>query len=237
MRKFLTTAFLLFVTFSMTANAQNINEIPTVSVTGSAEIFVVPDEAVFSLKVEKTNMELDMAKAENDKAVSAIIELAKRHGIDGKDIKTDYISVNKAFEYVGTGVARKRVFTGFRVSKTVIVKLRKLEKFEELFSDSLKTGLTEVSNVSFQTSESRKHMDEARIKAITAAREKASALAKALNQSIGKAVMIKEASYNFRSSMANNLSLGSESSGESTSTFAAGTIKLRAQIEVKFLLN
>ena len=123
------------------------------------------------------------------------------------------------------------------MSKTVIVKLRKLEKFEELFSDSLKTGLTEVSDVSFQTSESRKHMDEARLRAITAAREKASALAKALNQTIGKAIMIKEGSYSFRSSMANNISLGSESSRESTSTFSAGTIKLRARIEVKLLLK
>ena len=61
--------FLLLVLFSAPAWAQqnfDVTKMPTVSVTGTAEIQVVPDEATFSLRVSKTDKNLQTAKAQND---------------------------------------------------------------------------------------------------------------------------------------------------------------------------
>jgi uncharacterized protein YggE len=213
---------------------------PTISVTGTAEIFVVPDEVIFSLEVEKTNKDLQIAKRENDESIGQILALTKRFEIAPKDVKTDYISVSKQYEFIGTGPERRRVFTGFAVSKTVIVKLKDLSKFESFFSEVLKTGVSEIKSVSFGTSESRKYKDEARTKAMIAAREKAQAMAGAIGQSIGKAVQISEQTsrvFNAYSNITANTVSDSDISGRGSDTFSAGTLSIKLSVEVKFLLN
>ncbi len=226
--------------FIFTVNAQKISEMPTVSVNGAAEIFVVPDEAIFSLGVSKINTDLQIAKSQNDKSVSQILALTKRFGIESKDVKTDYISVSKRYEFVGRGDARRRVFKGYEVSKTVIVKLRDLSKFESFFSEVLKTGVSEIRRVNFATSELRKYKDEARSKAIVAAKEKATAIAGAIGQTVGKAIQIEEKITNYyprNIQNESNYAGFTSGSGGNSGTFSAGTISIKAQVGVKFMLN
>ena len=93
--------------FLFSTNAQNINQMPTISVTGMAEVNVVPDSAVFNLFVEKVNKDVLAAKKENDASISQIIALTKKFGMEEKDVKTDFISVSKRYENVGSGASRR----------------------------------------------------------------------------------------------------------------------------------
>jgi uncharacterized protein YggE len=238
--RYLSLTILFLVFFSSILTAQKISEMPTISVSGVAEIFVVPDEAVFSLEVEKINMDVQIAKEENDQSVAQILALAKKFDIKSKDIKTDFISVTKKYEFVGRGDARKREFTGFAVSKTVIVKLRDLKKFEEFFSEVLKTGLSEIRRISLDNSESQKYKEEAREKAMIAAKKKAEAMARALGQTIGKAVEIQETNSSIINRYANitaNTTSSFGNTGDGSGTFSAGTISIKIQVGVKFQLN
>jgi hypothetical protein len=238
---FFALTFLLLVSIKAQP-AVAVNQMPTVQVTGTAEIQVVPDLVTFALRVTKSDKSLQVAKTRNDANVAEIIVLTRRFQIDAKDVKTDFISVREKFERVKQKDDDEYtdVFAGYTVSKTVVVKLKDLTKFEEFFSEVVRIGVTEVNSVSFESSELRKHKDQARMMAMRAAREKAEAMAKEIGQSVGKAVSIEEKDIDgYRSPNANfsSNSFSVSDDKNDSETFAIGTISVKAQVEVLFLLN
>jgi uncharacterized protein YggE len=231
--------------FAMSASGQNVDvsKLPTVDVTGVAEIFVVPDEVSFSLKVAKTDKELEKAKRDNDQIIKKVLELARDFKIDPKDVKTDFITVKEAYErrkITGSVEEFQNVFVGYTVAKTVVVKLRELSRFEEFFSKVIGIGVTDIGGVTFASTELRKHKDQARAMAMRAAREKATALAAEIGQTIGKAVAIKEENVDgYRNPYANisNNSFSVADDNADDDTFSVGTISVRALVTISFLLN
>jgi uncharacterized protein len=244
---------LLFFTlcFGWSVSAQEIDKMPMIIVTGTAEVMVAPDEVIFSLDVTKTNKDLQVAKRLNDEVVSKVLELTRRFSVAPQNVKTDYVSVEMKYESIrdakkkiygedGDEVGTK-IFRGYEVSKTIIVKLTDISRFEEFFAEALKTGLTEVNSVKFETSKLRENKDKARDLAMKAAREKATALSASVGQTIGKAIRIVEgivSNQNYSNLSANSNTVGTTGSfSESVATFAPGAIKVEAQVTVSFLLN
>ena len=231
------TFFALVFTFSI--NAQKVGDVPTVSVTGTAEVKVIPDSAVFRMSVEKIRKSMVDAKRENDTSVSQILALTKKFGIKKKYVKTDFISVSKRYEWIGVRTNRRKIFKGYAVSKTIIIKLKNLKKFEAFFSEVLTTGITAVQSVHFQTSEFQKHKREMRIKAVKVAKAKAFEMAVAIDQSIGKAISISEnGGRRFaNANITSNYFRSAQNSSPTVGTFSPGTITIRSQLAVVFLLN
>jgi len=64
---------LIVLTLFAVGFGQDLKEPPTIHVTGTAEISVPPDAAVFSLEVAKLNKDLAIAKRETDEALARII--------------------------------------------------------------------------------------------------------------------------------------------------------------------
>lgn len=244
---------LLVLTFciGLSVSAQDIDKMPVITVTGTAEVMVAPDEVNFSIDVTKTNKDLQIAKRLNDETVSKVLELTRRFSITPQNVKTDYISVEMKYESIrdaqkkiynedGDEVGTK-IFRGYEVSKTVIVKLTDISRFEEFFAEALKTGITEINSVKFETSKLRENKDKARDLAMKAAREKATAMAAAVGQPIGKAIRITEGNtvnqiFSSANISSNTISVSGGFS-EAVATFAPGAIKVEAQVTVSFLLN
>ena len=242
-------AVLLCVTFS--SSAQEVDKVPLITVSGSAEVQIAPDEAVFSIDVTKTNKDLQAAKRLNDESVGKILELTRRFSIAPQNVQTTQIAVDMKYESIRDPKTRiysedgdeigKRVFRGYEVSKSVTVRLTDLSRFEEFFAAILQTGVSAVNNVRFETSKLRENKDKARDMAMKAAKEKATAMAAAVGQSIGRAIKITEA--NAGGQRFANYSMNANQTGtegvftESLVTFAPGAIKIEAQVTVSFLLN
>jgi len=159
-----------------------------VTVTGDAEVRVVPDEVVVTLGVETWDADLSVAKNQNDERVARVLALARGLGIKPEHIQTEHISVEPRYhdDY------EKRGFLGFYVRKTMVVTLRDLTRFEDLLTGALGAGATHVHGVQFRTTELRRYRDQARALAVGAAREKAEALAKELGQKVGQPQTIQE---------------------------------------------
>jgi uncharacterized protein YggE len=253
MRKFL---ILLAVSlcFVLAVPAQDIDKMPLVTVTGTAEVMVVPDEVVFSLDVVITDMDMQAAKRQSDGTIAKVLELTRRFSITPQNVKTDHITIDRMFEVIRSDKTRvtttsdddddqmigERIFKGYKISTTVVVKLTDLTRFEEFFAESIKTGITEVDKVIFQTSRLRENKDKARDMAMKAAREKASAMAGSVGQEIGKAIKIIEGSSESRYGNFSNSNYSTDAGPATTSsvaTFAPGSIKIDAEVTVSFLLN
>ena len=64
-----------------------------ITVTGDAEVKVVPDEEIITLGIETDSKDLNAAKTENDEKIKKIINAAKNLKIEDKYIQTDYMNI------------------------------------------------------------------------------------------------------------------------------------------------
>jgi uncharacterized protein YggE len=236
-RKSLLVVFLgaFFAASALSSRAQDRVLPPLITVTGEAEIRVVPDEVVFDVMVQTLNRDLKVAKAQTDERLKRLIELTRRYGIAPQDVQTDYISVEPRYR----GNNETRQFLGFSVRKDLVFKLRDISKADELLSEVMDSGITKINDIDFRTSELRKYRDQARAQAIRAAREKAVALTAEIGQKVGKAYSIEEVVPTGNAYMQNTVSANySGSTGdaaESTSgTLAIGQITVNARVVVRF---
>lgn len=246
-----TILIVILLCLASSSSAQEIDKLPVITVTGTADVQVAPDEALFSIDVTKTNKDLQAAKRLNDESVGKLLELSRRFSISAQNVQTSQITVDMKYESIRDAKTKvfsddgdeigKRVFRGYEVSKTVTVRLTDLSRFEQFFAEVLQTGVSAVNSVTFETSKLRENKDKAREMAMKAAKEKASAMAAAVNQTIGKAIRVTEGTVG--SPMAANNYSNSSAIGtggvftESLVTFAPGAIKIGAQVTVSFLLN
>lgn len=206
-----------------------------ITVSGEAEIRVVPDEVRFDVAVQSFNKDLRQAKAQTDERIGRLIEMTRRYQIAARDVQTDYFKVEPRYK----GDDNSRLLTGYVVRKDLVFTLRDVSRAEALLSETLEVGVTRINDIEFRTSESRKHRDEARALAIKAAREKAIALTSEIGQKIGKAYSIEEEGAVNRGGNAypNISSNAIRMEGESSAaegTLALGQIVLSARVVVRF---
>ena len=208
-----------------------------ITVTGTAEINVPPDEVILNLGVESRDRDLSAAKSRHDARMKKIMADARNAGVDPRNIQTNALRMNA--DYSEEKVPR---FLGYEITQTVQITLKDLTKYESLTSKLLQDGVNRIDSVEFEVAETRKYMDDARLKAIRAAREKAIAMATELGQTIGRPWTILEnnASANYYQANAyasfgsRAVQVSEESGGSSV---APGEVSIRASVNVSFELQ
>ena len=159
---------------------------PRITSHGEAEIRVAPDEVIVRVGVEAFAVELAEAKQEADARMDRVLDSARALGVPDERLSTDYISVQPDYES-----SRLRI-EGFMVRRDLEIRLRDLDRFEDLLTAVLDAGANRIQGVHFRTTELRRYRDEARDLALDAAREKATAMAARLGKRIGDPISINE---------------------------------------------
>jgi uncharacterized protein len=219
---------------------------PTISVSGTAEIRVVPDEVNMRIGIDTRDPKLDEAVKQNDTRITAVLAFLKGADIDAKDIQTDYIEIQP--QYNPDRRAQQVVPEFYLVRRNVGIRLRKIPQFDTVLAGVLRSGANQVHGVEFRTTELRKHRDAARQQAIRAAKEKAVALARELDAQVGKAQTINEhtsggwwswpaSSWANTNMLAQNVSQAAPSGESSEGNLAVGMISVSATVNVTFALE
>ncbi len=159
----------------------------TVHANGAAVVYVMPDRALLQLGVQSNAVTPDLARSENQSQVQRLTTAVRALGVDAKDIATDYYIVYPVYQDYGDLTIK-----GYRVDNTVSITLRDVNLADDVIIAALKNGANEVQDVQFYTSELRKYRDQARAMAVTAAQEKAQALAGAAGAQSGCVLSIDE---------------------------------------------
>jgi uncharacterized protein YggE len=230
--------------FHLPAWSQFFPEQPQVSVSGSAEIKVAPDEIYLNVGVETRNANLTDAKSQNDASISQALKFLKAQGINDKDVQTDFLSVQP--EYVGNSLT----INYYVVQKNITAKLTNMMNFEAILTGLLSNGVNYVHGISFRTSQLRKYRDQARTMAVRAAEEKAGAMASATGVKLGK---IYNINVNDGGGWMNwsggywgggGMYQGSQNSvsdaggdSETEGAFAIGQISVSASVNVSYLIQ
>lgn len=233
--------FSAMVIMGSLANADSKSEAPPreITVSGDAEIKVVPDQVILTVAVETLDKDLLTAKQQNDDRVKKVLAVTTQFKIEPKHVQTDQLTIEPKYtDYQHTDPGH---FTGYNVRKSVVICLKDLTHFEAVLMALLKAGTNRVDGVQFQTSELRKHRDAARLMAVKAAREKAAAMAGELGCKLGRPRTIVEGSgglttagrtaYQNMSSNAGSPDTGAEGG------FSPGQISVTANVTVHFDLT
>lgn len=232
--------FFLLVSFTVLPGvlAQAPPQRPLITVSGQAEVMVVPDEVAISVKASTSDKDLPKALARTDEVVKKVLSLARSYKIPPEFVKTDYISLDE--RYSDEEATRKpSVFLGYVVTKKIAMVLRDVSNAERLLAELFTSGITTIESVDFRTTENRKYKDQARALAIKAAQEKANAFARELGQSIGKAYTVtEEGQPHSAPSNYMNISRGVTGSySEESGTLSLGQISITARVVVSFELH
>jgi uncharacterized protein len=244
--KVITFALLTMISMACFADAQNI------TVNGDAVVYVKPDKIVITLGIETWDRDISTAKQKNNDILKKAIKAIKECGVAEKDIQTDYLSIEPRWKNYND----REEFIGYFVRNTFVVTLNDTKQIEELITNVLRAGVTNIHGVDFQTTEFKKYRQQARELALKAAKEKAETMAAVLGQSIGAPIQINEnpagSGGSYYSSwwgggwgwgsrgggMAQNaIQDMSGNRGEISDTIALGKISIRANVTINFKLK
>ena len=157
-----------------------------VYVFGSALIHVAPDSATIRVAVSRLE---ELPKGAFSKAhigARAVHDYLKSEGIN--EVRSSRITLAQDFQYSG-GV---RKFSGYEAKIGYSLVVRDLDLVEDILTGLIDAGANELASVTFETSRLREVREEARKRAIAAARAKAEVYATASGIALGNVVLIED---------------------------------------------
>lgn len=161
----------------------------TITIAGEGKVTAIPDIAQISLGLQTESKNVEDAQRENTDKMNNIISTLGELGIDKEDIKTSNYNIFPRYDYTRD---RGQTLRGYEVSQSVIVKIRDLETVGQVIESAGSLGANQVSGLSFTIDEPEDLRQQARIKALENATEKAETLAKVAGVKIGKLVSFSE---------------------------------------------
>jgi len=159
-------------------------------VSGQGKVTVVPDTGIVSLGLNLTKPTVKLAQTEVNTIINKITTDVKQLGVDQKDIKTTDYSIYPDYDY-RTGSGK---ITGYRVSASISVRVRDLEKINSVIDTATADGANTVGGVTLTVDEDKQKelVQEAREKAVAEAKTKAESLARAAGITLGRIINVQE---------------------------------------------
>lgn len=205
--------------------------VPSISVSGTGIINVVPDKAIIKLQVEHQGESASQTKKMVDEGIDGIIKFCRKKRIASNDVQSKRIQLHKNYNY------QKKQYE-FRASQAIHIVLRDLRDFDNLMEGLMDTGVNRIDGVQMLSTKQGDLMRKARIRAIQDAKQKAEDYAHALGQKVGKAITISEYSNPQPVYRAKSMAPMAESSGRlDRETLAVGELEIKTRISVLFELH
>ena len=224
-------ALLAFITFTTTdTSAQELGgTIPTVSVNGSSQVKVLPDEIYISIKLDESDTKGKVTLEEQRRSMFAAL---KKAGVDAEK-QLSVVDMNSSFY-------RRR---GALAVTQYELKVATAEQVGKVFEALEKAGIPNVNVTRTAYSKMEELRSEARKAAIINAQQRARELAEAVGQSIGACYEINDYTtttqpvvYRSKVMLANSASLDAATE-EAEPNVEFEQIVVSYNVSAKFLLN
>jgi len=208
----------------------------TLTVTGTAEVTVVPDICYLSFGVT-TEHKSSAGQAYKDSKLrmDALRAAIRAIGVEDKDMQSRNFSVSPKYRFESR--TEKRVFEGYAVHHTLAVNLRALDKATDVLDAAMAAGASEVSSVMFTVENPKKYLGDARVEAIKAAQKKAETMAQAAGVTLLKPTAIYEnepGNYRYAYAQTANVWVDETSGGEAGAALAPGETKLSLTVNITY---
>lgn len=174
--------------------AMSSTPIPVLTVAGTGEARVAPDEAVVRLGVFAQETTARAAQDQVNRTAGAILEAIRRLGIPAERIQTSELNLGPVYgqEQPERGVVREPKIVGYQASNVVSIQVQELDKVGPVIDAGLGAGANRLDGVIFGLRDDRQARSEALTRAVEEARAKADALARALKVRLVRILEVAE---------------------------------------------
>jgi hypothetical protein len=183
---FLTTALALPMAAPMAVHA----ETALITVTGEASVAVQPDVATLSLGVTTQADTAAGAMAANTAALSVVLDRLKAAGIADRDLQTSNLTLNPNWVGYDSGIIPS--IAGYTASNLLTVRVRALDTLGTVLDAAITDGANTLNGLTFELSDPKPKMDEARRAAVADAMYRAALLVEAAGAKLGPVQSITE---------------------------------------------
>lgn len=216
-----------------------------ITVSGEGKVAIRPDLAVFTVGVVTDAKQIRDAQQQNNERSQKIIDFLGGKKIEEKDVKTTGYSIYPQYQYYEVPPCyaspcpprRPPEILSYQVRHTIEVKVRDLDKLDELLDGVVEAGANEVGSVSFTVENEEEVRAEARKKAIEDAKKKAKTLSEDLGVRIRRVVNFSE-SGNFIPFLQKGLEYGVGGGGFGGDTVASsvqpGEQEIRSNVTITY---
>ena len=213
-----------------TLSAQDLGQtIPTVSVNGSAQLKVTPNEIYIAIKLDETDTKGKVTLEEQRKEMFAAL---KKCNID--------IEKQLSVTDMSSSFFRKR---GSLAASNYELKVASADEARKVFEELDKRGISNVNITRAACSDMEQHRTEARKMAILDAQARAKALAEAIGQTIGACYEINDYTTSAqpvnaaRTMLAKGMVAMDAATEESMPEVEFEQLTINYNVSAKFLLN
>ncbi|MFC4786171.1 SIMPL domain-containing protein [Nocardioides sp. MAHUQ-72] len=161
------------------------------TMAGTGEASVVPDQLSFDLAVGLLRPDLDTALDDSSRVMDRVLARLADLGIARGDVQTTELSMYPVYDYHQYSPPTIR---GYRVSQRATVLVKQLRQGGRAVSTAVAAGGDDVrvSNIRLRVGDPDRAMEEARDAAVEQARTKAEQYAAAAGQTLGDVVTLRE---------------------------------------------
>lgn len=158
--------------------------------TGTGTATEVPDLAMLSLGINEQGSSLATAQASANKKSQTLVDSIKKLGVEDRDIKTTSYNVTPNYDYK----TNSRNISGYSISINYSVKVRDLDKVNDVLNEATAQGANNIGGISLGFSDEKKDslLEKARIDAIAEAKKKGESLASLSGLSLGRILNVSE---------------------------------------------
>jgi uncharacterized protein YggE len=230
-----TAALILFTLCTTLSQAQEIRQVPMISVSGEGKMKVIPDQASISISVETKGTKATDVKKENDTKIDAVLKYIKKMNIATADYQTQRVSLYPNYDY-----EKKKTY--YLANQTVTVLLKDLNNYDVLMDGLVDMGINRIDNVEFKSSKMEQLQSEGRKLAMKNAKAKADDFVSTLvNQKVGKAISISDNTQSYYPPRPMYAMMKSADmaggGGEARETLAAGEMEIVVSVSVSYALE
>jgi uncharacterized protein YggE len=167
-------------------------DVPTLTVSGSAEVRATPDEATVRLGVTRQSATAEAAQEGVNEVAQGIRSAVTRLGVGAADIQTEQLNLFPIYAPVRPGTDDIPRIVAYRASNVVSVRTSKLSQAGPIVDAGLKAGANQLEGIQFSLREDLPARSRALAQAVSEAREKAQAMAAALGVRLVRVLAVEE---------------------------------------------
>lgn len=189
---------ILLATLLLGAQASAAEDAARIMVSGEGSSEVAPDMAVLQLTVMREAETARAALDANSVAMAQVLTAMQQQGVEKRDLQTSNFSIQPRYHHPRTqssGERKPPQITGYVVRNSLSVRVRDISRVGEILDQSVTLGVNEGGQIRFTNADPAEVIKQARIAAVSDAREKASTLAGAAGVKLGDVMSISEQSF------------------------------------------
>ena len=207
----------------------------TITVSGSATVYMEADIATLILGVRIKNPNLSQAQSESANRIAAVTAVLQQAGIQQKDIATADYSIYNMTEYAGDGIERQY----YQVNHTLNITVRDIGSIGSLIDQAVKAGANSVDSISFSSQKLADGYEPAMKDALADGRSKAEILCEAAGVHLGKVrtISFQPAQYGAVSNSRSYKMAGGEMDEAASTVIQSGSVSVSASVTLVYELE